>query len=88
MCVCIYRRLSDESDIYEGFLACGGGVVALPWLDIAIRAEIKKQLVGYAPATSISLRNSCSSPSPHCQVLAELTPKYQGYETKCLFLIP
>lgn len=70
MCVCVYvySRLADESDIHEGFLAWRGTAVALPWMDAAIR-------ICYAPASSITLRNSCSFPSLHCQVLAELPPK-------------
>lgn len=63
-----YMRLSDKSDIHEGFLAWGGAVVALPWVDLAIQ-------ICYAPAFPITLRNSCSSPSPCCQVLTELIPK-------------
>lgn len=61
--------------ICEGFLAWGRAVITLPWVDAAIE-------IFCAPASSITQRNSCSSPSPCCQVLAELTPRYQEYETQ------
>lgn len=50
-------------------------MIALPWVDAAAQ-------ICHAPAFSIAQRNSCSSPSPWCQVLAELTPRYQEYETQ------
>lgn len=72
MCVLKYSGAYLISDIHEDFLTCGWAVLTLLWVNVAVKAE-RKQQISDAPASFITLRNSCSS--PFCQVLADLAAK-------------